>query len=118
MIKENSAGYAWNADAEISVLEYDIGRFAAKFQRDFFQVMGCSIHDQFAHFGGARERDFINLRVGGESASSSFPVAGYDVDHAIRKASFTNQFSETNGRKRCLLSGLEHDGATSSECRA
>ena len=85
VIEEDGAGGAGNGGVEIGVVEYDVRRFAAQFERDFFQIAGRRVHDQLADFGRAGERDFVDIWMRGKRGAGCFAVAGDDVDDAVRE---------------------------------
>ena len=63
VIEEDRAGRAGNGGIQIRVVQNNVGRFAAQFQRNFFQIARCGLQDQLAHFGRAGERDFVDVRM-------------------------------------------------------
>ena len=114
VIEEDGAGGAGNGAVEIGVVENDVGRFAAEFERNLLQVAGRGLHDELADFGRAGEGDLVDVRMRGERGAGGFAVAGNDVHDAIGNAGFLNQFAEAERRERSLLGGLQHDRCSPS----
>jgi hypothetical protein len=48
------------------------GSVAAEFERKFFDGAGTLSHQDFADFGGAGERKFLDDRIGSELAADFF----------------------------------------------
>ena len=108
-------GGAGNGGVEIGVVQDDVGRFAAEFERNFFQVAGGGVQDQLADFGGAGEGDFVHVGMRGESGAGGFAVARDDVDDAIGESGFLKEFAEAKRGERRLLGGLQNYGAAGGE---
>ena len=53
--------------------------------------------------------------MSGESGTGGFAVSGDDVDDAVGESGFRDELTETERGERCLLGGLEDDGASGSE---
>src|SRR5689334_14423867 len=52
-----------------------------------------------------------------ERSAGSLAETGNDVQHTFGESSFLCKFSQPDGRERCLLGGLQNDGAAGRECR-
>ena len=61
VIEEDGHGGAGNGGFEIGVVDDDVGRFAAEFERNFLQVAGRGVNDELADFGRAGEGDFVDV---------------------------------------------------------
>ena len=119
VVEENGVGRARDGCVEIAnVFENDVGRFAAEFEADFFQISRSGANDDLADFGRAGERDFVHVVVSGESGTGSFAEPGDDVDHAFRNSRFEKNFAETKRSERRLFGGFEDDAISSGERRA
>ena len=84
-LKKMAHGGAGNGGLEIGVVENDVRRFAAEFERNFLQVARGGVQDQLADFGGTGEGDLVDVRMRGERSAGRFAVAGDDVDDAVRE---------------------------------
>ena len=114
MIEEDRARGAGDRGVEISVLEDDVGRLAAKFERHFLQVARRGMDDQLADFGGTGESYFVDVGMSGQRGARGLAVAGDDVHHALGEAGFHDQLAETQRRKRRLLRRLQDDRAAAA----
>src|SRR5579862_1187602 len=95
MVKENGAGRAGNCGFEIGIFEDDVGRFAAEFKRNFFQVSCGGMDNQLADFGRSCESDFVDVGMCGQRGACSLAVSGNDVDYAFGESSFHDELAET-----------------------
>ena len=118
VIEEDGAGRAGNGGVQIGVVENDVGRFAAQFERDLLQIARGGLHDQLAHFGRAGERDLIDVRMRGQRGAGGFAETRHDIHHAVGNAGFLNQFAQAQRGERRLLGGLQHHGAAGRQRRA
>ena len=118
VIEEDGAGRAGNGGVEVGVVEDDVRRFAAEFERNFLQIAGGRLQDQLADFGRAGERDFVDIRMRRERGAGRFAVARNDIHHAVGNAGFLNQFAEQQRRERRLLGRFQHDRASGRQRRA
>ena len=112
VIEEDSAGCAGDCGLEICIFEYDVRRFSAEFQRHFLQIAGGGVDDQLADFCRSGKGDFVHVRMCGQCCSGSFAITGDDIDHALGKSCFHDQFAEAQRGKRSLLGRLQYDGAS------
>ena len=67
VIEEDRAGGTGDRGLEIGIFEHDVRRFAAEFQRHFFQVAGGGMDDQFADFGRPGEGNFVDVGMRGQA---------------------------------------------------
>src|SRR5580704_5803210 len=88
VIEEDRARGSRDGRVEVSVFENDVWRFAAKFQRHFFQIASRGMHDQLANFGGTGESYFVHVRMSGQSGACGLAVARNDVHDAFREPGF------------------------------
>ena len=103
------------ADVEIGVVKNNVRRFAAQLERDLLQIAGGGLHDELADFGRAGERNFVDIRMGGQRGAGRLAVTSHDVDDAIGKPASMNQFAEPQGGQWRLLGRLENDGAAGGQ---
>ena len=82
------------ADLQITVAKNDIGRFAAQFQRDFLQISGRSLKNQFADFRGAGEGHLVDIRMRCQGGARGFAIARDDVHDSVRNSGLLNQFAQ------------------------
>ena len=118
MVEEDGAGRGRNDAGNIGVLEDDVGRLAAEFERNLFQVAGRGVDDQLADFGRAGEGYLVDMRMGGQRGAGRFAVTGNDVHDAIGNTGFLNEFAQAKSRKRSLFGRLQHHGASRRQSRA
>ena len=97
------------------VWHHDDGRLAAQFERDALHRVGGILVDELANFGRSGEGDLIDIGVLDHAVASGVTVAGDDVEHTSREASFSNEISQTQRGERRLLGRLQHNGATRSK---
>ena len=86
------------AGSMIGVVEDDVGRLAAQFERDLLQIAGGGLHDQLADFGRAGEGNLVDVRMGGQRRARRLAVARDDVDHAVGESGFRDQFAQHAAR--------------------
>ena len=85
---------AGDGGVQVGVGQHDVGRLAAQFQRDFFEVaLSGGRNDQAADLGGAGESDLVDARMGGQGRAGRFAQAGDDIDDALGEARFLDQFA-------------------------
>ena len=75
-------------------------------------------HEDFANFGGARERKFLDDRIGREFAADLFCRTGDDVEDAFGDAGALGKFGESERGVGSLRGGFKNDGAAGSNGRA
>ena len=115
VIEEDSVGRSGDGGVDVGVVEDDVGRLAAEFERDLLQIASGGLKDELANFGRAGEGDLVDVRMRGQRGAGRFAVAGNDVDDAIGNTGFLNHFAEKQCGERSLLGGLEHDSAASGQ---
>ncbi len=98
VVEENGAGGPGNGGIHVGIIQHDVGRLAAQFQRNFFQIAGGGLQDQFADFGRASKGNLIDIRMRGQRGAGGFSVARNDVHDAIGNARLLNQFAEAQAR--------------------
>ena len=118
VIEENGAGGAGDGGIDIGIVQHDVGRFSAQFERNFLQIAGSGLQDQFADFRRAGERDFVDIRMSRQRSARRLAVARHDIHHAVGNAGFLNQFAKQQRGERRLLRGLQHDRAAGRKSRA
>jgi hypothetical protein len=124
VIEEDGVGRLGNGGFEVAgVLEDNVGRFAAQFQAHFFKVAGDRADDEPADFARAGEGNLVHVLMRGQCGPGSLTEPGDDIDHAHGEAGFQHQFAKSQGGKRSLFGGFQHDaiagrkGRTRFPCR-
>ena len=107
MVEKDGAGSPRDGHVRVRVVQDDVGRFAAQFQRDLFQIAGRGLNDDLADFGRAGECDLVHIGMRGQRRSRGLSVTGHDVYHALREARLLNQLAQAQRGKRGLLGGLQ-----------
>jgi hypothetical protein len=97
---------------QICVVEDDVGRLAAKFQRNTLErFCRCLVDGPAARFatseGNALDERMIDQRFAGLSAHT-----GNDIDHAGRKAGFLEQLPQVEHRSRGVFRRLNDYGVS------
>ena len=106
-----------NGRVEIAnILENDVGRFAAEFEADLFQISRRGANDDFPNFSRAGEGDFVHVVMSGQRGAGRFAETGDDVDDAFRNAGFEKNLAEAKRGQRRLFGGFE-DNAISRRQR-
>jgi hypothetical protein len=80
---------AWRAQG--GVLEHDIGRFAAKLERDRLDGPGGKLVDALPRAVAAGEGDLRDIRMGDKPLAELGAKSGHDIDDPGGKASFLEQ---------------------------
>ena len=111
---ENGFG---NGIGKVGIVQNNVGRFAAQFERNAFHGVGRALGNGFAHAGGAGEADFVNIRVDGELIAHHGAGAVQDIDHAFGNAGCMDAFHHHLGLLGRKLGGLDHHGATGADGR-
>lgn len=92
---------------QISIVEDDVRALSSKFEGDLLEVaLRGGLHDLTADEGRPGERDFLDVRVRGESLSGSAAVPGDDVDGTRWEPSFVHEFCHADCSKRRELGRL------------
>src|SRR6202011_4180627 len=103
VIEEDRAGGAGNRRLDVRVTEDDGRRLAAEFERYLLKVAGRGFDNELADCGRSGERDLVDIVVGRQRGTSRLAVTGEDVDDAVRKPGFLDQFAEAECAQRRLL---------------
>jgi hypothetical protein len=115
VIEKNGVRRARNRDIEIRIVEHDVGRFAAQFERDFLQIIRRGFDDQLADFGRAGEGHLVHLAVRRQRRAASLTKTSDHVEHAGRQARVQAQLREPQRRQRRFLRRLQHYCTTGRE---
>src|SRR5580700_4616170 len=100
-VEEDRARRAADRDIHVGIGKDDRRRLAAELERDFFQIAGRGLDDQFADLGRPGEGDLVDIRMGRERCPGSLAEPGQDVDDAVREAGFLDHWP-----RRDALSGV------------
>ena len=103
---------------QIRVVEHQHRRLAAQFQRHLGEVLGRIAHDMARRLRTAGKADARDQGMGGQHPPARLAKAGYDVNHAFRKARFLDQLGEFQHRRRRVFRGLQHHRVAGRERRA
>ena len=95
------------SDLEIRVAEHHRRAFAAQFQGDGREVLGCSGHDQLPDALSASEKDVIKPLS--EQGLGGVPIPLDHLDDLGRKG-LPDQAADQLGRCRCVLRWFEDGG--------
>src|ERR1700733_3967532 len=77
VIEENRVRGAGNRHIEIRVVEHDVGRFAAEFQRDFLQIIRRRLDDELADLCRAREGHLVHVGMPSQRGTAGLAEAGH-----------------------------------------
>ena len=111
---EHAAG---NAFLEIGILEDDVGRLAAEFERDALDGVGRILADGGAGPGRAGERHHVDVLVLRQGGTDIRAVAIDQIEGAGREAGLMHHLGIKKGVERGELRGLEHAGRARRERR-
>src|SRR6266702_6593210 len=82
-IEEDAVCYVLGSRLYVGVLQQQHRRFAAQFERDAFDATHGRVPDRAAHFGGTREGDLVDTRMGSHRRSNIASSPRDDVDDAV-----------------------------------
>src|SRR5580692_2722371 len=82
VIEENRARSSFDRCIEIGILEDDVRRLAAEFERHLLQVARRGMHDEFSDFGGPGESDFVHVGMCRQGGACGLAIAWDNVDYA------------------------------------
>src|SRR5580704_14454738 len=85
---------------EVRIVEQDVGRLAAEFQRDALHRSRAIAHDRLANTNGARKRDLGHVRIAHKLRADHVAAAYYDVAKPLRKFGLVHAF-EPRLRLQC-----------------
>ncbi len=100
---------------EARVVEHDLRRLAAEFERDRAVVLRGRLRDRGAGNGGTGERDVIDAGMRGQRRAGLGAVPRDDVQRAFRKADLGREFGDAQQRQARVLRGLDHAGVACGE---
>ena len=81
-----------NHALERRIIEDDIGRLSAQFEKDTLQRLGPALHDVATDRRRTREADHVHARVSGQDVPHFRGIlGGHDVENARRKVRFFGQ---------------------------
>ena len=83
--EQNADLGAFDGLVDLRVVEHDVGRLAAEFQRARDEALRRRCGDAVAHFGGAGERQLVEARMVQHGLTAARTAARQDVDHAGRE---------------------------------
>ena len=83
LIEPDRIDQPFHGRIQIGVIEYDIGRFAAKFQSQGLARSGCGVANVAPHLCRSGKGNFINTRVSDDLFADT-AIAGDNIHHAVR----------------------------------
>ena len=102
---------------QVGVLEDDVGRLAAKFERDTLYHLGGELHHSFAGARRSGEGDHVGLRVSHDRLTDDGTESGQHIEDALGKTDVVHDLGEEEGVDRRDLARLQDDGAARGEGR-
>ena len=100
---------------EVRVVEHDLRRLAAEFERDRAVMSRRGLRDRGAGDRRAGERDVIDARVRGQRRAGLGAVAGDDVERALRETRLRGEFGHAQQRQAGILGRLDDAGVAGRE---
>src|SRR5206468_8926062 len=94
VVEEDGTGRTGDGRLQIAIVKDDVGRLAAQFQRDLFEVPGSRLKNQFADLSGTSEGNLVNVRMRRQSSACGLTVAWDDVHHPVGNASFLYELAQ------------------------
>ena len=114
---EDPRDHALHGLLEIGVVENDIGRLAAEFERDGLDAARRQPVNMLAGFVAAGECDFRDVLMGDQRLAHFTPEAGDDVHHARRKSRLLEQLAKSERGDRREFRRLPHHGVARGQRR-
>ena len=114
---EDARDNALDGVVENGVLEHDIGRFAAKLERDRFDGLRSQFVDALPGAVAAGEGDLCDMRMRDQALADLGAEPGHDIHDAGRKAGLLEQASEFERRHRGEFRGLPDDRIAGGQSR-
>ncbi len=100
-----------------NVFEVDVRRLTAQFYSAWDQRVSGTFQDVLTNRSRTGESDFSDTLAGGQSLTSFFTYAVYDVQNTGWQQ-VRNQFSQNQDRSRSLFCWLHYYTVTGCQCRA
>ena len=91
---------------QVGVVEHDLRRLAAQFQRDGHVVVGGGVRHHLAGLRRAGEGDVIDARMGRQRRAGLVAVAGDDVQRAGRQAGLGRDLGQLEQDRQASSAGL------------
>ncbi len=109
LVEPDRVDQAFDRAIEIGIVEDDVGRLAAKFERQRLAGAGRGFADLAADLGRAGEGDLVDARVG-DQRRAGLAVAGDDVEQAPWQAGLAAEVGEQEGGERGPFGGFQDHG--------
>src|ERR1700685_1191442 len=103
---------------EIGVVQNDVRRLAAEFQRQALHRVQGVLRDQFSDLRRTGERDLLNVGTFRQLRPDDLTEAGHEIDNARRQTGFMKCVHQHFRLHRALLAGLDDNSASGSDCRS
>ncbi len=102
---------------QISIVEHDERRIAAKFQRDALDGRGALRHQQASDFRRAGEGELAHNIIACQFGTNFTRLAGNDLENASRNACLFGKNAKRQCRQRREVGGAHDHGATGRKGR-
>ena len=102
---------------KVGILEDDVGRLAAKLQRDRLEPIGRNPHHRLAHFRRAREGNLVDVGVAHQRSAEFVGGAGNHVEHAGRDTAGKGNLGQNERAHRRQRRRLEYNRAAGRQRR-
>src|SRR5579862_8182702 len=107
-----------DGSGEIGVVQNDVRRLAAEFQRQALHRVQGVLRDQFSDLRRTGERDLLNVGTFRQLRPDDLTEAGHEIDNARRQTGFMKSVHQHFRLHRAHLAGLDDNGASGSDCRS
>ena len=116
LVEENATDNSFDGLVNGSVIKNDVGAFSAQFESQSGIAASQGSGNIASHRGGARERNFVDVRVRHERSPGGTST-GDDVHNTGRKLGLLTDFSKQQRRERRCFCGFQHNRISCSQCR-
>src|SRR2546426_6588823 len=115
LVDEDSEKRAVNGGFPIRAVEENVGRLAAKLERDALESVRSALDDDFSDGGAAREGDFVHTGMCDKRSARGFAKPVDNIDDPGRQAQLFKPAGDFHHGERRLLGRLEDAGATGGD---
>src|SRR5918999_5774460 len=109
-VGEDGVGSRGRRGLDVGIAEDHVGRLPAELEGDALDRPGCTLHHTPANLSRAREPDLRHVGMLDERLADDSSEADHDVYDTLRDAGLRYQLTESKGRERSQLGGLENYG--------
>src|ERR1700734_4286487 len=107
-----------NGSGEIGVVQNDVRRLSAEFQRQALHRVQGVLRDQFSDLRRTGERDLLNVGTFRQLRPDDLTEAGHEIDNARRQTGFMKSVHQHFRLHRAHLAGLDDNSASGSDGRS